>query len=66
MLREINDNSFKKTIRLLEKEKEEMRKLLSNKPLDLKYRLGDIDYCLSFTKLAYQEIKRLQTQHKLF
>jgi hypothetical protein len=66
MLREINESSYKKTIRLLEKEKREITRLMSNQPLDLKYRLGDLNYCIAFVNLAFKESQRLKTQHKLF
>jgi len=66
MIRVISEENYKKTLKTLEDEIENKKKILQGSPATLIKELLKIENCIAFVKLVYSNNKELKNQQSLF
>ena len=66
MIRVISDENYKKTLKTLENELENKKKIFQGNPLTLSKELLKIENCIAFVKLIYINNRELKNQRSLF
>jgi len=66
MIRVISKENYKKTLKTLEDEIENKKKIFQGSPLTLDKELLKIENCIAFVKLVYINNRELKNQKSLF